>query len=69
MPVRYFAGFCLVTGSLADVEITLVKFFAGKIEKNRSLAGLLELFLAVIFVVAFYLFAAHMYPDARLRLS
>ena len=65
LPMRYFAWFCLLTGAFAAIELTLVKAFAGRIEKNRSFTTILDLLLGVVFVVAFYLFAEHVYPGAR----
>ncbi len=62
IPMRYLAWFCLMTGAYFVLEITLRKSFSEMINQNRFLGILLELVLGVLFVAAFYWFAAYVHP-------
>lgn len=62
MPMRYLAWFCLMTGAYVVLEITVCKSFSERINQNRFLGILLELVLGVVFVAAFYWFAAYVHP-------
>jgi hypothetical protein len=65
MPLRYLARFCLLTGAYVALEITLRKSFSERINQTRRLGTVLELVLGVVFVAAFYWFAAYVYPGTK----